>query len=249
MFCGNCGNKLIEGSKFCNQCGKPVYSGCKQSEGKCPKCGGNIESFMLVCPYCGYEIRERESNLSIQELERRLREIENERVAKDTKGLIISAYSTAPDPIDEKISVQIMTFPIPNTKEDIFEFMILAASNIDPTAYDKTSKFMSQYLGKKAIADAWSAKFNQAYQKALLLFPDDSRLKDVYKLYDDKERQIGKEKKKLTIIVLLILIGGFLFFALLFGFVEHMAKMENGNGTLWLFDLQMGQYFWTFLGC
>lgn len=62
----------------------------------------------------------------------------------------------------------IKNFYIPNTKEDIYEFFILASSNIEAGG-DNT--------------DAWYAKLDQAYKKAQLVFGDGQELERLTKLY------------------------------------------------------------------
>lgn len=60
----------------------------------------------------------------------------------------------------------IRNFYIPNTKEDICEFFILAVSNIK---------------AEDDCADAWLAKLEQAYQKARLAFGNDSSFSEISK--------------------------------------------------------------------
>lgn len=61
------------------------------------------------------------------------------------------------DEFGQKLEM-IKTFPIPNSKEDIIEFMILASSNI---GYTEQKNKMDE-----AYEDAWVTKFMQGYQKA-----------------------------------------------------------------------------------
>lgn len=70
-YCSNCGVKLVDGSRFCANCG--TQTGIKEQEGatnrqnerrnefvgsikKCPSCGEEITSFTAICPSCGHEI-------------------------------------------------------------------------------------------------------------------------------------------------------------------------------------------------
>ena len=117
-FCSNCGKKLHEGVKFCSECGAKVTEpenseqGKKIFEGeihKCPCCGEILDSFIARCPACGYELRGKKSSNSVKEF----------------------AMKLAATEMDSAKVVLIQNLPIPNTKEDIFEFMILAASNFE----------------------------------------------------------------------------------------------------------------------
>jgi hypothetical protein len=95
---------------------------------------------------------------------------------------------------------------IPNTKEDIYEFMILASSNIDVKVYDLGN---SRYAtaSRKNVSDAWFAKFEQAYEKAKLTFGNTSDFENIQRIYDRTKGKIKKEKLKLP-----IMFGGFILF-------------------------------------
>ncbi len=170
-YCTNCGQKLPEGAKFCTNCGQRVLPHKKPTsqretvyEGKlykCPNCGELISSFVGSCPACGYELRGAEATFSAQEFYREL----NRRTTVEEK--------------DEMIR----SFPIPNAKEDILEFMILASSNI---------------LGEdeRDIYEAWLAKFEQAYQKARLLFQSDEDFVKIQSIYENCQNNIASEKQR-----------------------------------------------------
>lgn len=175
-YCSNCGHKLIEGSKFCNNCGCSINSGVNGNsekrkiiyEGvihKCPNCGEVLNSFVAKCPSCGYELRNSKSSEFINEFTLKLSQTETN---------------------EQKITL-LQSFPIPNTKEDIFEFMILAVTNIN-----------YQDLGEKYknISEAWLVKFEQSYQKALLLFKNDSDFLEIQKIYEQGHKTINDTRKK-----------------------------------------------------
>ena len=69
--------------------------------------------------------------------------------------------------VDEEIVGLIKNFSIPNNKEDIMEFAILASSNIDVKVYGSLEGQRYQMLNpaQREISDAWLAKFEQANQK------------------------------------------------------------------------------------
>ncbi len=167
-FCTNCGAQIAEGAKFCTNCGaantqaenirKTVYDG---NVHKCPNCGEILTAFASVCPACRYEIRGKSAVVSVQ-----------------TFYSDLSKAQTT-----EQKDRMIRNFPIPNTKEDIIEFMILASSNI---------------LGEdeQNIYEAWLAKFEQAYQKALILLAGDPDLVRVQQIYSNCQININTEKRR-----------------------------------------------------
>lgn len=177
-FCSNCGHKLAESAKFCDSCGASVGVLVKQ-EGrkvafdgeihKCPQCGEVVDSFVGNCPSCGYELRGVNAVSSVQKLAEKLEEIESRRSEQKWRTFFQQKLNSQRiSPIDkEKINV-IQTFPIPNTKEDIREFLALAEANMQVTAYGSSQEREAQ----KAVADAWKNKYDQAAKKSKLLFKD-----------------------------------------------------------------------------
>ena len=72
----------------------------------CPSCGKQVPSLALVCT-CGYEFKSEKATSSIRDFVEELNK----------------TYS------EEKKIELIQTFPVPNNKEDIVEFLSMAASN------------------------------------------------------------------------------------------------------------------------
>lgn len=168
-FCINCGQELAEGAKFCASCGNAVgasQNGAKEQRKtvydgelhKCPNCGEQLGSFVTSCPACGYELRGTKVTSVVNELAQKLERTES---------------------VEQKIDL-IRNFYIPNTKEDICEFFILATSNMNTGGYD---------------VEAWYTKLEQAYQKARLLFGTNLDFSYFQELYD----KASKQKKKLKI--------------------------------------------------
>lgn len=195
-FCISCGNPLVDGAKFCSECGaaqagmvqnnqrRTVYDG---EVHKCPNCAEILDSFLPKCPSCGYEFRGVKSVSSVQELASKLTDIEAKRTPKERK--LFSSNSNEPDEIDEQKISLISTFPIPNTKEDLYEFLVMAASNIDTDSFKSSAN-----TRERAVSKAWNAKFNQAYTKSMLLFVGDDRLSGIQALNKNIQHRIKKAK-------------------------------------------------------
>lgn len=209
-YCANCGNEIKDGYKFCAVCGslvkastpneanqtiqqpftqpvqQPIQQPVKpvdqqpvsQSDSqtgqqhaserkitydgelrKCPSCGEILNSFVAICPACGYELRGTRASDSVHEFAIRLEQAQT----------------------DEQRSALIKSFPIPNTKEDIMEFMILASTNIGNESQNE-------------ILDAWVVKFDQCYNKAELIFSNDSDFPKFQSIYDQTKKLINKKK-------------------------------------------------------
>lgn len=261
MYCSNCGEKLMPNSKFCNYCGTPTGNTKNEEnmlekkkietsreelterkmvyEGKihkCPNCGEVLNSFIANCPACGYELRDSRNSSAVQELALKIEEIESKRDRTKVFTKILGAYNlgdglTKTD--EQKISL-IRNFPIPNTKEDLYEFLILSKSNIEIDAYENT-QIKSARL---AVSDAWKAKFEQAYQKAKLLFNNDDRMTEINAMYNETMESIKNAKWKIFKILggifgglFVIIIISLIIIALCGGFSEKKDENNKSNMT------------------
>lgn len=103
----------------------------------------------------------------------------------------------------EKASL-IINFAVPNSKEDIMEFMILAASNINV---------------KKGIDDdvtkAWISKLNQVYQRAEISMGKHPDFLQIKAIYDRKKKEIKGKKLKGILIGVGGVVGWFFLLGLL----------------------------------
>ena len=203
MFCKICGNKLENGAKFCDKCGnrtegvsdpsgrETVYEGKIH---KCPNCGEILKSFVSNCPFCEYEVRGTNTSSTIKDFRHRLEAIEQQRLESHQYRYSYQyiKHNTPEEDINKKIEKQkielILNYPIPNTKEDILEFMILACSNFDERQY--LSK-----LSEEDVSDAWLGKIKQCYNKALLVITDNDVLDHIKMLYTEIMSKIGNEKE------------------------------------------------------
>ncbi len=244
-YCKKCGRELDADAKFCSGCGTPVEGRPNVNERKimyegeihkCPNCGEVLNSFMATCPTCSYEIRGAKVSGAVQELSDKLEELEAERQeGKGLKGLKQTLASrVGVSAIDEKKISLIRNFAIPNTKEDILEFVILAASNIDEQRHND---YADRTEAQKAISDAWEAKLNQAYQKAKVSFDGTKEFQKIQQIYEEKDRSIAKTKKRKVMITTLMVVGivAFLFIgygALFFLSSEDSRKVKTENDRL-----------------
>lgn len=175
-ICSKCGSQLQDGAKFCPGCGaqssgspensqsyQPGYSKRETVfEGeihKCPSCGEVLGAFVTVCPSCGYEIRGGKASSSLHEF----------------------SMSLANATSDEQRVYLFRNFPVPNTKEDIFEFLILASSNLTGNT-------------EQNICDAWTVKFKQVEQKAKLALTADTDKAKFNELYEQVKKKLNRDK-------------------------------------------------------
>ncbi len=201
-FCSQCGAKLTTTAKFCPECGRPTSSqqtpvpqATRQtvfdgSVHKCPHCGDAINPTDAVCPTCGRHIADRATSNSILLFSQQMMDIEKSRRNDGLLGAIIGGLGGGQaDNIDKQKIILINTFPVPNTVEELSEFMYLAASSID-VKLSKKGLFRGTPSVEKDLSDAWVAKMQQIYQKAAMSFPNDSAFGQIKKLYVEKMTEL-----------------------------------------------------------
>lgn len=240
-YCSACGHQLTDEARFCVNCGQTVSENTSNAKRKavydgeihkCPNCGDILDAYESVCKACGYEQRGSKATSSVHELAVRLQKIEEARLANsNSSGLGFNRGSE----IDQQKINLIRSFVIPNTKEDILEFAVLAASNVDASAYDDSYGILStlQNGRRKAVSDAWLAKLKQAYQKAKLVFVGDPRISEIESLYENTTKAIKRVKGRVWKI-LGITLGAFLALFILIGIIavsstENDQKEENAR--------------------
>ena len=149
---------------------------------KCPACGSEVQSFQINCVACNHEFNNIDYNVSIQKLFTLLNECENERgnqefsVGSALGNMFARAYGIGGgDKVIEKKKSIISGFPIPNTREDILEFLALAM----PNSKQKGNFFTKQQPENKShndLAPTWISKCEQIVMKAKFSMKDDKKV-------------------------------------------------------------------------
>lgn len=216
-FCPHCGAKVGSTAKFCGECGEsimePSYSKPARDpepdvvyEGtlhKCPNCGKLMRSFATHCPICGYEVRDAKSSSAVKELAVRLSEIEAKQMPEIHYKRSVLSMLVGDRPKDrlkaeeaknefkaqkDKEKANLITnYPIPNAREDMLEFLILASANID--AKSGTNDIVTQ---------AWIAKMKQIYKRAELAMGETADFEELRNIYVEKMTEINIQKSKLV---------------------------------------------------
>ena len=224
-FCTNCGEKLDDDDKFCDLCGKEVKKEKTSSKSnksynekvktkKCPNCGASIKSFQTNCKYCQVEISNIKVSNSLEEFSRGLANIKSKPMPKyEGKDSLLKKVigrdfndKDAKEEFEEEFRRQkeeeivnyIINYPIPNSNEDLTEFMILACSNINV---------------KKVLSDdeqkAWIEKMEQIYQKAKISIITSEEFRRINDIYTAKKEEIKTKKKNTAIKIVAGVIGWF----------------------------------------
>lgn len=206
-FCKNCGAPTIihnpssdESSQQTSQVRpkqrETFYEGYIH---KCPSCGEVLESFITNCPACGYEIRDSKTTDSVREFAEKLAQIEARKmpVYEEKKSVMKIFFGRDLKETDEVEKAEkqfieqkdqekanlILNYSLPNTKEDILEFILLASSNID-----------TSHSLKNIVTAAWISKLEQVYQKAVISIENEDDFAQIEEIYIKKQQQIRANK-------------------------------------------------------
>lgn len=88
---------------------------------ECPKCHKQIPPMSLECPYCHTKVVNKKANSSVQDLANKIEKVYYQEFSGNE--------SDQESKKNQRIIDLITMFPVPNTKEDILEFLALAAPN------------------------------------------------------------------------------------------------------------------------
>ncbi len=159
---------------------------------KCPACGSMIQSFQTKCPDCGHEFSNIEANASIEKLFKMLNDAEDMRKddSKTSNPLkaLGSFYSDAfsnmqgPGKIDKKKMEIISNFPIPNSKNDILEFLSLALPKAKQIGNFLT-KNNPENKAHNEFVTVWKTKCEQIIMKARFSMKEDKKTLDEINYY------------------------------------------------------------------
>lgn len=152
---------------------------------KCPNCGDPIEPGIAKCLSCGYAFSGIKANNTAKELAQQLNDI--------------NANSQITDKI-AAISMAVSSFPIPTTKEDYLELMILLQTGM------KTSG--NQNINLPAV---YKSKLEECISKAQTSFAHDPLVvQQIAQAKQAIEEKIAGDKKNTMIVLGCMAVGGLL---------------------------------------
>ncbi len=246
-FCFECGAPVNDSSSE----RKTVYEG---EIHKCPNCGEVLNSFVSICPACGFELNNKQVNSVLQNFIRNINECEHVIANSPKAGKIgwaswskgkrfwwvvlniflvciplaiyialplIAVKSTPNLTTEEKrMASLIENFPFPNDRESILSALVFAKEKIDFISKETVNRKNAYWMR------LWCAKAEQLKQKADMLFPNDTIVKENYAEIFADETRVNKILKFKAITGLVILTAAVVFLFVRNGTFDDI-KVEN----------------------
>lgn len=163
---------------------------------KCPSCGASFDSFSTKCRYCNYEFTNLENSISITKFLKELKDVESKVLIKQ------NLYERFIDPMGVHAAVKrdveisklkadiILSFAVPNTKEDLLEFLSVALSQISPnqgssSIVNSILNFTTNPWGdkNKILNESWKRKCKELIIKARFAMKDDKKVLEEVEMY------------------------------------------------------------------
>ena len=130
---------------------------------KCPSCGAQVVGGKAFCPECGYNFSNVKANSSAEKLAEKLQELAEKE--NEASGLFSglgkfygNAFSSMVGYKNPKV-VCIENFPVPNTREDLLEFL----TSIQPKA--KKPSFFTKRSAEYAMEHAYWALYSNCINR------------------------------------------------------------------------------------
>lgn len=161
---------------------------------KCSACGASVDSFATRCGDCGNEYRAVKSTQSVTRFFEMITELENHREPEETNPLrvlgktyskLLSGSGLIGNASDDKKRALISAYPIPNTREDILEFLSMAVPRSK-----KKGGFLGGYgaeatsiMEHNKLVPVWHTKCEQIVMKARFSMKDDKKTLEEIEYY------------------------------------------------------------------
>ena len=194
---------------------------------KCPNCGAEVLGGSAVCTECGYTFSNVAANSSVERLQDKLDEFnrrqenraDNRSVLGGLAHNIGKAYGM--DGTSKHKMDIISTFPVPNTRADLLEFLTMLQSKAKSTGPRNGQNFSKE----ENLSYAYWLLYTNCINKAKLSFKNDKDFEPYFALYE-KELQktkgvIGwlKCNPKSTLLIIIII-----FYIAFFGLIGLLVS-------------------------
>lgn len=174
---------------------------------KCPNCGAIVKPGVASCSTCNFEFVDTQAVASVKQLSDKIMEVE--------KRYPIS-YEDEKEEVSKRASAEvsiITTFPVPNTREDLLDFIVFTES--------KFLHLDNSTASDVAIIKAYKSKYIECVERAKIYFNNDPQFQFVFQNYSANKKKKWRELGPNTRLGILSIIGilGFFIFLLILIFI------------------------------
>jgi DnaJ-domain-containing protein 1 len=180
---------------------------------KCPSCGAPVQSFKPTCSDCGHEFTNTQANSTLLKLLEQIEKINNKEITTPQilKGALgEQAKKNQIDQEKNKLKSELIeNFPIPNTREDILEFLAYSLSK------GKDNSYMSYFGDGYSTSGAWRKKAEEVIIKSKIMFKNDNAFFKQLENYEIDFKSSIKSRNRVRnlsigviAIILIIVYGG-----------------------------------------
>ena len=158
---------------------------------KCPNCGVEVLGGSAVCKECGYTFSNISANSSAEKLQKKLEEYnrrQEEREANRSALGGVAKYVGRMYGLDGTIKRKmdiITTFPVPNTRADLLEFLTM----LQPKAKSTGPRDGKKGDGQEDISYAYWLLYTNCINKAKLSFKNDKDFEPYFVQYENEEKK------------------------------------------------------------
>ena len=161
---------------------------------KCPNCGAQVIGGSAVCTECGYAFSNVSANSSAEKLQAKLDEFNRRQEQRaDSRGVASSlmhgigtAFGGDQKTYKYKMDI-ISTFPVPNTRADLLEFLTMLQARANATG----PRNGMNSAREEDLSYAYWLLYTNCINKAKLSFPNDNDFQYYFQTY---EKQLQKTK-------------------------------------------------------
>lgn len=146
---------------------------------KCPNCGEVVKPGTAICSSCGLEFSGIGAVNSVERFSEKIAEIEKQ------YPLIGNENRDEISPRASAITSVIANFPIPNSKEDLLEFIVFTES--------KFLHLNNSTESEVAILRAYKAKYIESVEKAKIYFRNDPQFDSIFSKYEKNKKRKWRE--------------------------------------------------------
>lgn len=154
---------------------------------KCPSCGAQVVGGSAVCPECGYAFTDVKANSSVEKLIEKLDEFNRRQEIRNDSRSAIGGIALKSFGLDNTIKHKmeiISTFPVPNTRADLLEFLSMLQFKANATG----PKSGRNYLGEREenLSYAYWILYTNCINKAKISFAKDKDFEPYFAAYEAK---------------------------------------------------------------